>query len=167
MQPRSTSGSRVADLLFVLALFSLFVIDSALVIIIGARSYTGALERMDAAFESRTALGYIAGKIRQNDVAHSLSLGEIEGRPALCLSQDHNGVVYTTYIYHWDGQLRELLVGPDSRAGVDAGQALIAVADLEMEALDNGLVRLVCTDGQGRRSQLLIAPRTAVGEDGP
>ena len=63
MQPRSTSGSRVADLLFVLALFSLFVIGSALVIIIGARSYTGALERMDAAFESRTALGYIAGKI--------------------------------------------------------------------------------------------------------
>lgn len=161
MPEQSKSGGHATDMLFVLALLGMFLVGSALVIVVGARAYTGALERMDSAAQSRMALGYIAGKIRQNDTEGSISIGDIDGTPALCLKSEYDGIIYTTYIYHWQGELRELFLGPDSVAGPDAGQALVPVGGLGFKRLSGGLYRLSCTDDKGRESSLMIAPRSS------
>lgn len=160
MRTRRAPGGHVVDVLFTLALFCVFAICSMLVIVIGADAYTASLDRMDAAFDSRTTLSYIANKIHQNDVSGGISLGEIEGVPALVMEQDYDGRMFTTYIYHYEGILMELMLGPESEAGPESGQALIPVHSLLMEEADDGLIRFTCTDAEGLKTEMLIAPRT-------
>jgi len=161
MRTRKAPGGHVADVLFTLALFCVFAICSMLVIVIGANAYTSSLDRMDAAFDSRTTLSYIAGKIRQNDAVDSIYLGDIAGIPALVMEQDYDGRIFTTYIYHHEGILKELMLGPDSEAGPESGQSLIPVHSLGMEQAGEGIYRFTCTDSEGLTTEMLIVPRSS------
>ena len=86
----------IIDILFVIALFCIFALSAIFLISVGADIYGKTVSHMEANFNSRTAFAYVTEKIRQSDQADGISLGEIDGRPALLLSRNLNGTDYIT-----------------------------------------------------------------------
>ena len=106
---RLYSNNRKMDTVFVAALFVLFAITACLLILIGARQYRATAKAMNANYEVRTASSYLTEKVRQNDCSAGISIVDFAGGNALALTNDVNSN-YTTYIYYYDGYLRELFI---------------------------------------------------------
>ena len=100
--------THATDLLFSLGLLCLFTISALTVLLIGAHVYKQTALDMKTNYTTRTALTYVAEKIRQHDSADSISLGTIEDVPALELAESIDGISYITYIYEDENALKEL-----------------------------------------------------------
>ena len=98
----------ITDLLFSLGLLCLFTISSLTVLLIGAHVYKQTALDMKTNYTTRTALTYVAEKVRQHDSTSSISLGTLEDAPALELSESIGGVSYITYIYEDENALKEV-----------------------------------------------------------
>lgn len=145
-------GRHIVDILFVLALFGVFAASALMLVTIGANVYKHTAANMSMHFTERTACSYLTEKLRQNDTADAVSIGELEGVPALILTREDGDNAYCTYLYLYEGYLKELYVRRDSFAGNDilsAGQDIIALSALEMVDLGNGLLRLRLDTGDG------------------
>ena len=151
------NNSRAIDTFFILALLALFAITSFFVIIIGARQYHSIADRMTQNYETRTASSYLIEKFNQTDVAGSVSITEIEGIPAIALAQNVNNQMYTTYIYAYDGYLRETTVSEGSTITLAYGQKIIEAATLEIKACSNYLYCFTLTDTYGNTSPIYIS----------
>lgn len=123
----------IVDILFVLALFGVFAVSALTLVTIGADVYQHTVEDMGVNYESRTAVSYIMEKIRQNDTADSISLTTLEDVPALCMLSQIENETYCTYLYLYDGHLKELFMREGTSLG---GQILPAGTDImELKAL--------------------------------
>ena len=72
-------GSRqehIIDIIFTLALFCVLAASLLTVVILGANVYTTNAGEIQHNHEVRTSLGYVSGKIRQNDASDSVSVGK-------------------------------------------------------------------------------------------
>lgn len=152
-------NSHMIDIIFSLALFCVFTASALLVVLIGAKVYKSASAAMNENFDTRTSLTYIATKIRQNDAAEAVFLTELDGAPALAIEQEIDGDRYRTYIYHFDGELREIFAASESDVHAFDGQAIMDLAGLKMEDRGGNLLRFTSVDGNGREISLNISPR--------
>lgn len=149
----------VIDFIFPIAVFFVFALSSLTVLVLAARIYNS--QTGDAAnnYMARTSLSYISEKIRQNDTAEGISLQVLEGKDCLALKSSSDGVGYTTYIYEYEGKLKELFI----RDGVDIrlkdGNDIMEVQGFRMEAGD-GYLRFVSRDLNGKESTLIAAERS-------
>ena len=100
----------IVDILFVLALFGVFAVSALALVTIGADVYQHTVEDMGVNYESRTAVSYIMEKVRQNDTADSIFLTDLENVPALCMLSEIDEETYCTYLYLYDGHLKELFM---------------------------------------------------------
>lgn len=156
---RFRQGTHLADVLFTLSLFCVFAASSLMVVTIGANVYKGTIGRMNQNFDTRASLTYITNKVRQNDRAGSVRLGELEGLPALVLTQEIGGRAYSTWIYHYEGALREIFSGADNPVKPSDGRSIVAVASFSMEQAGDGLYAFTSVDAQGRSVSVRLRPR--------
>ena len=98
------------DGLLILLLFGVFAVSILAVLLSGAGVYRRLAERDDRSYDRRTAVQYVATRVRQADQAGGVSVRTFEGCPALILSEEIEGELYETRIYHYDGYIRELFV---------------------------------------------------------
>ena len=112
--------THIIDILFVIALFCIFALSAIFLISVGADIYSKTVEHMDSNFNSRTSFAYVTEKVRQADKNGAVSMGELEGHPALLLYSSQNDTAYITYLYEHDGYLKELLVREDTPLGPSA-----------------------------------------------
>lgn len=152
------------DLLFTLTLFCLFAASALILVRIGAAVYGNTADALTQNFGLRTSLSYVAEKVRQNDTAGGVRLGELEGRDALVLEQEENGVRLTTWIYYDDGALKELYVAEGTTPAASMGQRIAELRDFEIREKD-GLFTFTCTDEKGRSASVSAYPRSAAGEE--
>lgn len=153
----------IVDILFVLALFGLFATSALMLVTIGASVYQNTIDAMDTNYDARVVSTYLAEKLRQSDELldsqSSVSVSELDGSPALVLSQELNGELYDTYLYYHEGYLKELFmrrgsdIGGDSRS---AGQEIIALQDFSLEWASENLleIHLVTDAGESREIYL-------------
>ena len=145
-----------AQLLPVL-LLALFLMLSVLTAMRTAACYKKVLDRSDR-MDRSTALTYITEKVRQNDTAGALRIGTIGDCQALVICQGDE-ILYDTYIYCYDGSLRELMIKRELTPAPEMGRSLLPMDLLEL-TLEDGLLRIRCADGSGEileRSVALIA----------
>lgn len=145
------------DLLFILALFCVFVASALMVVLIGANSYRSTTSHMQDAYTSRTALLYVCEKVRQNDAEGAVALGTIGDQTALTLTREYDGKNYVTYIYEYNHQLKELFVAEGLSVSPEQGQTILEVEQFEMEESE-GLYRFTTYDQNGRQLNLSIRP---------
>ena len=109
---------------------------------------------------ARTSLSYINEKIRQNDTAEGVSIQTLEGKDVLALKSSFDGVGYTTYIYEYEGNLKELFI----RDGVDIrlkdGKNIMEIRDFQMEEAQEGCFRFSSRDLSGHTSTLVSVERS-------
>lgn len=103
-------STRTIDTAFVLVLFCVFVITILLVLMTGANVYKQTSKTMAEGFDKRTCVSMLIQKIRNYDSEGAISVKDIDGCNALVFSENISGDEYVTYIYYYDGNIKELFV---------------------------------------------------------
>ena len=155
-----TRSRHVIDFIFPIALFFVFAASSLVVLILASDIYGSNTNQLQANDENRTALSYISEKIRQNDTGGALEIVSIEGTECLALSADYNDVLHTTYIYEYDGMLKELFVRDDVSVSLEDGKDIMAISSLSISRIDDHLYHFITVDSQGRESSLVASERS-------
>ena len=135
-------------------LLAVFLLLSVLTAVRTAGIYKKVLDRSDR-MDRSTALTYITEKVRQNDTAGALRIGTIGQCQALVITQG-DAIVYDTYIYCYDGSLRELMIKRELTPAPEMGRSLLPMDLLEL-TLEEGLLRIRCTDGSGETLERSVA----------
>lgn len=138
-------NKHIVDVLFVLALFGVFAASALMLVTLGANVYKQTVAHMDENYEERTAYAYITEKIRQNNTDGAISVEELEGAPALVFTQHVSDVEYCTYLYFYDGYLKELSLRKDTYAGsnlLSAGQDIVPLAAFSIDSVQDNLIKL-------------------------
>lgn len=112
-----------------LILTCMFAVCVFLALAAGAGIYKNISAVMDGQFGAQTAVSYAATKLRHYDAAGCVSLGKLEDTDALILSEEIDGEEYLTYLYCWDGYLRELYCAADAGLLPGDGQQIIAAEE--------------------------------------
>lgn len=158
MKKSFSRRAHMVDVLFILALFCVFAASALMVVVIGADVYQGTVRGMERNFNLYTSLNYLTQKVRQYDTEGAVSIGEIEGQDALVLEERVGDGVYQTFIYYWDGALRELFVMQDSSADASGGQEILQIGGFAVEQ-EGSLFRFTVQDLGGEKASTVVAPR--------
>lgn len=150
----------VIDLIFPIALFFVFAASSLSVLILAANVYTSTTERLSINDENRTVLSYLSEKIRQNDADGAIHSVSIDGIDCLALSADYNGTACTTYIYVYDGVLKELFINDGIPVPLKEGRDIMQIASLSIEQLDDRIYLFTAVDSSGTESSLVASERS-------
>ena len=159
-----SENNHVVDVIFVLALFAVFAVCALMLVSIGAGVYQKTVDDMNANYNSRTAYSYVAEKIRQNDEEGSIGISDMGGNPVLVLSETVDDKVYSTYLYAYEGYLRELFVSPDFKFddnSVTAGQKLIPVKKFDLEQVSDNLYSFSMVTEDDQDIELFISPKAS------
>lgn len=158
----------IVDILFILALFGVFAVSALMLVTIGANVYQNTVEDMGVNYTTRTATAYITEKIRQNDtvigedgsVFNHILVTDIEGVPALKMTQDIDGIYYSTYLYLYDGYLKELLINAEYDLGESApsaGENIMPLSDFQLTQVQNNLICVTVTATSGESNTIYIS----------
>ncbi len=151
----------MVDFIFTLSLFGVFAVSALLVLVIGANVYRSTVNTQEANAMKRTAIAYIAEKIRQNDTSGSISAGEVEGCPALILKSEYGKESYSTYIYTYNGSLRELFMKSSAVPALIAGQEIAEISGFSVDSVSDHLYRTSVTDKNGQSLSLYINTKSS------
>lgn len=148
------------DFLFTLSLFGVFTVCALLVVIVGANVYRSIVNTQETNAMKRTSLAYVAEKIRQNDEAGNIRLGDVDGAPALVLSGVYGKNNYSTYIYQDGTDLKELFIESSAAPSLIAGHTITEVSGFSIEQASDALYRFSCTDTDGETLTLYVNTHT-------
>ena len=143
------SRSHQADSFFVMLLFFLFALTAFILVLIGVKQYKSTANAMNYNYEVRTVTSYLREKVRQNDSDAAISVETINGTKALCLKNTINDIVYNTFIYYYNGSLRELYVQDGSSYSLDSGQRIVEIGGLDMTETTDKMITVTITDTSG------------------
>ncbi len=115
------------EVIFTMMTFLTYAMALLMFVSLGATVYRSVTQQMELHQTQRTAENYLREKVRQNDRAGDVSIGEIEGVPALQISQTVGGKEYVTYIFTEGGSLKELLVSAEKKAKMSDGTVLLSM----------------------------------------
>lgn len=127
------NASHTIDSVFTVVLFALFALVTMFVTASGAAAYRSVSEQSEMRYERQTCINYITAKIRAYNAAE---IGEIDGSSALIFTDEYESGSYSTYIYYYDGSVRELVCRSDIQPDINAGTALIDAAGLSFAKSD-------------------------------
>ncbi|MCC8052202.1 MAG: DUF4860 domain-containing protein [Clostridiales bacterium] len=149
------------DFLFSFLLLITFALFALVLAGTGALVYQNSIESLDENYTSRTAVSYVAEKVRQYNSEGLVSLSEVEGIPALRLSSDADADTATcTYIYFYEESLCELLVRAETTPQAAMGTPLVELSDFTIEQAGE-LLRVTAVSPDGEEMSLLIHPVNA------
>ena len=69
-------------------------------------------------------------------------------------------VSYLTYLYAWDGQLRELYVKEGTTLSPSAGKSILPVKEFSVEETENQVITFRCTDTSGETAAAVYTIRS-------
>lgn len=152
--------SHSLQLLLPLCLLAGFILTACLTVLLSASAYRDILDRSNRLTES-TALTYIGEKVRQSDTVGAVRVASIGGCPALVIRQGEDRL-YDTYIYCYDGSLRELMIKCELTPEPHMGRSLVAMQELDI-SLEAGLISLTLVDSSGQEHKGLVCLRSEEG----
>ena len=129
----------IVDILFVLVLFCVFALSALMLVLIGSNVYRKTVRNMDDNYNTRTSLAYVTEKIHQFDETDAIEIGTLDSQNALILKTNTENQQYYTYIYMYNGYLKELFVSADSHLAPDAGQNILPIEDFQLKNINDKL----------------------------
>ncbi len=160
MGKNDRAQAHTTDLLFTIGLFCVFAAAAFILVMIGIRAYQSTVEHMQDTFSTRTAVSYVAEKLRQHDVSGSVELGQVEDFPALVLRDELDAGTYLTYIYSDGEQLFELTVREGTDVTASMGNAIMEVKDFTIADAGGGFYEFSASDSGGHAVRYLTHLRS-------
>lgn len=148
-EPERLKRRHVIDLLFPIALLLVLAVSALFFVILAANVYQKNVTWEESNYENRTCLAYVTEKIRQNDAGGGITIGTFDGESCLMLRQDFGGQSYVTYLYSYEGMLRELFVQEGVEMKASDGQKILEVNDFKVVEQEEGIFKISCTDENG------------------
>ena len=155
-----TGKNHSVDAVLVLSLFCVFAAAILLTLLLGVRSHSAMKSAADSAYYSRTAISYITEKLRHCDAKNGANIGSLGEESALVLREDYGGAEYTTTIYLYEGQVRELFCESGLELPAEAGSAIIQGQSLSFEKAGEKLIKVSYTDPQGAVTEAYVSLRS-------
>lgn len=160
---RSAQQHQIGEL-FTFVLFAIFLMLSLLIVVIGADGYRRVVSTGDSVGGMRTALGYVAGKVRSEAATDGMRIEEIDGVNALVLTELYEDYILETYIYYKDGALYEAYLAADQMEfDPEFGSRLTEIDQFTFSMDENGLLALTAMAEDGRMQTLHLGSRTTEG----
>jgi hypothetical protein len=150
----------VIDLLFPVALFFVFALSALTVILLATHVYQKTTEESTLNYTAQTSLSYIREKVRQADEEGQIGFTQLEDCQALTLTQTQGEDTYVTYIYAWEGSLRELFVREGTAVSPGDGREILSVNSFSIEKLGDRLYRFSCEASDGESGDAVVALRS-------
>lgn len=136
--------------LFIIALLLLLLLCAAAVIVLGLQAYQKSSEGYAENFNARTSLMYLTQKLHQHDESGTVRITQMGDSDALLFSDTAGDFVICTYIYVYNGSLRELCVLDSVTPTPADGWELMKASDLSLSVVDDQTLDLCATDAEGR-----------------
>lgn len=155
-------NNHTIDAFFSLLLFGLFSFLLLLLLLFSAKVYQSSVKGLDENQNLHTAMTYVTTKIRQHGDSASVFLEDFEGLDALCLKDEIDNQIYTTYIYLLDGELKELFSTPASNVSPKLGTTIAKLHSYSIEETEGGFFLLSMEDFDENRSEMLLHPSIPV-----
>lgn len=140
----------IVDLLLPIALFLVLAASLLFLVLLAANVYQKNVAWEERNYESRTCLSYVTEKIRQNDEKGGVEIGTFDGVPSIILRQNFGGQAYVTYLYCYEGTLRELFVQEGVSAGVLDGQEILQADNFQFAQQEDGIIKISYIDENGQ-----------------
>ncbi|MGP1570223.1 MAG: DUF4860 domain-containing protein [Eubacteriales bacterium] len=141
------------QILFSLILLLSLMISGLLTIAFGADVYEKINERAVENFNNATALAYICGKVRQEDVSSAVSVEEQGGISVLKIAEKYDESGYYTKIYVKDGKLKELFASEDSSVALEDGLDVMNLNGIEFEMEKPNLLRVSLVGADDKKTE--------------
>ena len=149
-----TERKHVIDFLFPLALFFALAASSVALVVLASASYSRQVHVSNDSYSSCTALSYVTEKLHQADSSDAIVAGTFDG-------QEYSGQSYVTYLYAYDGYLRELFIKEGVTASAGDGREILATDGFSFEESRDGLFHLSCTDSDGNLSDTYVSIKSS------
>ena len=160
MGKKGTDQSHTTDLLFTLGLFCVFAATAFILVMIGIQVYRSTAGQMQDTFSTRTAVSYVAEKLRQHDTEGGAAMGQVDGLPALVLYDELGGETYCTYIYSDGEYLYEFVVRDGTDVSASLGEQIMEVKDFTIAETGDGFYAFSASDSGGRTVRFLTHLRS-------
>ncbi len=152
-----TERKHVIDFLFPLALFFVLTATSVALVVLASGTYSRQVQDSEDSFASRTALSYVTEKIHQADEYGAVYAGTFDRQDAIVIRQTYSEQTYVTYLYEYDGYLRELFIQDGVDAKASDGRKILASDSFSFEETQDGLFHLYCTNKDGSISDTYVS----------
>ncbi|MDD2972235.1 MAG: DUF4860 domain-containing protein [Lachnospiraceae bacterium] len=152
-----SKDKHIVDILFVIALFCVFAVSALMLVLIGSNVYRKTVQNMDKNYNTRTSLAYISEKIRQFDETDSIEIGSLDDTNALILKTTTDSGVYNTYIYMYQGYLKELFAAPDAALTPESGQNILPIHDFVLTKINGKLYRFTLSIDKDQQYTLYVS----------
>ena len=155
-----SSRKHIIDVIFPIAVFFVFAASSLAVLMLASKIYDDTSTSASDNYSSRTAFAYVSEKLRQHDSRSGgvVSCGDMEGSDCLILEENESGTV--TYIYMYDGSLKELRVCSDVRVSPESGLDITPVKDFSVSS-EGALLFINITADDGTEYSMVSSERSA------
>lgn len=131
--------------LIVWILIGLFAVMCLFCVVAGAEVYRGTVKNAEINGDLRTAVSYVAGKVRAWDRYGAISVEPWAEGDSLMLTEEIDGEEYTTCIYNWNGGIYEIFALSDSEFTPDGGQRIANGENLKISFIKPSMLEMTIT----------------------
>ena len=147
----------IVDVIFMITVFGVFMLSALFVVLFGAKIYKKTAHDMSVNFSSRTSLAYVTEKLHQHDRKNGVEFIEDTEGPVLKMSQFVNSDEYCTYLYEYDGYLKELTVRGDIDLVRSAGKNILKLNSFSSTRVSDSLFRFNIEDDEGNKTEFYVS----------
>jgi hypothetical protein len=144
--------------MFTITLLGVFALAAIFVAVMGASVYQSSAEKMQANFDTRTSLVYIAEKVRQSP-AEDYEVRQTGGEDALVLNETYDDRFFETWIFVRGGKLHEVMVEKGQDISESEGQSIMDLKSLSFEDTDKTLT-ITVINNRGDEESLTLGRRS-------
>lgn len=157
---RRNEKRHVIDFLFPLAVFFVLAASSVALVVLASGLYSRQVKESSDSYSGRTALAYVTEKVHQSDENGAVEAGNFDGENALVIRQSYGEKEYVTYLYSYDGYLRELFIQEGTEAKASDGRKILEAKDFEAEEESDGIFHLYCENEDGKKTDTVVSVKS-------
>ncbi len=149
--------------IFPVALFLIFTFSVMFFVIISVQLYRSIVKHSGSAEDTDIAARYMVEKIRSHDELGNISVTDYMGHEAVRLDKMVKDQPYVTYIYVYNGTLRELYVEESELPNCteDSGTEILEINDMDIEKISDDLLRFNFSGKDNNNSEAIVSLKSS------
>lgn len=154
--------NRITDI-FPILLFLVFTLSALGIVTFSVQIYRGIVERAEGRYNTETAAAYLSEKFRNHDISGSIGVSSFSGCKAITIEETIKEEPYITYIYVYDGYLRELFT-KTSEAGscsASSGNEILPMQTMDIKNISDNLLKVDLVDPEGKEEVTFLSIKSA------
>ncbi|MBR1522909.1 MAG: DUF4860 domain-containing protein [Lachnospiraceae bacterium] len=147
---------------FPILLFLIFTLSALGIVTFSVQIYRNIVERAEGRFDTETAAAYLSEKFRNHDDRGSIQMSDFMGNDAIAIEENIKEVPYITYIYVYDGYLRELFVEVSEIGNCTAadGNEILPMKSLDVEKISDSLLKVKLRDVNDKEEETYLSVKS-------